>query len=160
LTDVVGLNLLLTGAITGSEIIALVVARPLIGRVSDKVGRAKPIIAGIITSCLIVGAIPFVTQFWLLLLLAIGYGISFAMVLSSTSPLACDLVPATLVGASMGFISTMMDVGQTLGPIVSSIIFASSLRYLGLFMSLSLLLIISAVVFVASKRSSIRIQND
>jgi MFS family permease len=154
LTDVVGLDLLLTGAITGSEIIALVVARPLIGRVSDKIGRTKPIMVGILASCLIVGAIPFVTEFWPLLLLAVGYGVSFATVLSSTSPLVCDLVPATLVGASMGFVSTMMDVGQTLGPIVSGVIFASSLRYLGLFMSLSLLLIFSVVVFIASQRSS------
>jgi MFS family permease len=152
LVDVVGLNLFLVGVITGSEIVALVIARPLIGRLSDRVGRAKPIIVGIFASCLFVGAIPFASGFWLLLLLAVGYGVSFAMVLSSTSPLVSDLVPATLVGASMGFLSTMMDVGQTLGPIVSGLIFASSLRYLGLFLSLVLLLVVSAVVFVFSKR--------
>ena len=152
LTEVVGLNLFLVGAITGSEIVALVVARPLIGRLSDKIGRTKPIIVGILGSCLFVGAIPFVLDFWLLLFLVVCYGVSFAMVLSSTSPLVSDLVPATLVGASMGFLSTMMDVGQTLGPIVSGLIFASSFRYLGLFLSLVLLLIASAVVFVVSKR--------
>jgi MFS family permease len=84
--------------------------------------------------------------------LSIGYGVSFATVLSSTSPLVADLVPASLIGASMGFISTMMDVGQTLGPIISGLIFASSLRYLGLFASLSLLLILSSVVFLLSKK--------
>ena len=152
LTDVVGLNLLLVGAITGSEIVALVIARPLIGRLSDRIGRTKPILTGIVASCLFVGAIPFVSEFWLLLLLAVGYGVSFAMVLSSTSPLVSELVPATLVGASMGFLATTMDVGQTLGPIISGLIFASSLRYLGLFLSLSLLLVVSAVVFVISKR--------
>jgi MFS family permease len=159
LTDVVGLNLFLVGAITGSGIVALVVARPLVGRLSDRIGRTKPILVGIVASCLFVGAVPFASTFWLLLLLVVGYGVSFAMVLSSTSPLVSDLVPATLVGASMGFLSTMMDVGQTLGPIVSGIIFASSLRYLGLFLSLSLLLIVSAVVFVTSKRSSARFAN-
>jgi MFS family permease len=155
LVDVVGLNLLLVGAITGSQIVALVVARPLIGRLSDRIGRTKPILVGILVSCVFVGAVPFALDFWLLLFLAVGYGVSFAMVLSSTSPLVSDLVPVTLVGASMGFLSTMMDVGQTLGPIVSGLIFASSLRYLGLFLSLSLLLVVSAVVFVASKRASI-----
>jgi MFS family permease len=153
LTDVVGLNLLLVGAITGSEIVALVIARPLAGRVSDRIGRTKPILVGILASCMFVAVIPFVSEFWLLLLLAVGYGVSFAMVLSSTSPLVSELVPATLVGASMGFLATTMDVGQTLGPIISGLIFASSLRYLGLFLSLSLLLVVSAVVFVISKRS-------
>ena len=152
LTDVVGLDLFSIGVITGSQIVALVIVRPLIGRVSDRIGRTKPIIAGIVASCILVGAIPFTTQFPVLLLLAVGYGAAFATVLSSTSPLVCDLVPCTLVGASMGFLATMMDVGQTLGPIISGVIFASSLRYLGLFFSLSLLLVLSIVVFLFSKR--------
>ncbi len=152
LTDVVRLDLFAIGVITGSQIVALVIVRPLIGRISDRIGRTKPIIAGIAASCILVGAIPFTTQFPVLLLLAVGYGAAFATVLSSTSPLVCDLVPCTLVGASMGFLATMMDVGQTLGPIISGVIFASSLRYLGLFFSLSLLLVLSIVVFLFSKR--------
>jgi MFS family permease len=152
LTDVVRLDIFSIGVITGSEIVALVIARPFIGRISDKTGRTKPIIMGALVSCLLVGAIPFTTQFPLLLLIAIGYGISFAAVLSSTSPMVCELVPTTLVGASMGFLSTTMDIGQTVGPIISGIIFATSLQYLGLFTSLSVLLVVSVVVFLLSKR--------
>jgi MFS family permease len=152
LTDIVKMDLFLVGIITGSEIIALVVARPLIGRISDKIGRTKPIIVGIIASCFLVGAIPFTTQFPLLLLLAVAYGASFAAVLSSTSPMVADLVPVTLVGASMGFLSTTMDIGQTLGPIVSGVIFSTNLRYTGMFLTLSLLLIVSIVVFLMSKK--------
>jgi MFS family permease len=85
-------------------------------------------------------------------LLAVAYGVSFAAVLSSTSPMVADLVPATLVGASMGFLSTTMDIGQTLGPIISGIIFSTNLRYTGMFLALSLILIASIVVFLLSKR--------
>ncbi len=152
LTDVVKMDLLSVGIITGSEIVALVVARPLIGRISDKIGRTKPIVVGIVASCFLIGAIPFTTQFPLLLLLAVAYGVSFAAVLSSTSPMVADLVPATLVGASMGFLSTTMDIGQTLGPIISGVIFSTNLRYTGMFLSLTLLLIVSIAVFLFSKR--------
>ena len=151
LTDIAKLDFLSVGIITGAEIVALVVARPLIGRVSDRIGRTKPIVAGIVASCVLVAAIPFTSQFVLLLLLAVGYGVAFATVLSSTSPLVCDLAPAGLVGASMGFLSTTMDIGQTLGPIVSGVIFASTLGYLGMFVSLSLLLVVSAAVFLLSQ---------
>jgi MFS family permease len=154
LTDVAKMNLLLVGIIQTFEIIALIVVRPLVGRVSDKVGRTKPIVAGILASCVLVAAIPFTTQFPLLLLLAVGYGASFATVLSSTSPTVADLVPAALVGASMGFLATMMDIGQTLGPIVSGVIFATNLRYTGMFLSLSVLLIISSIIFLLSKKKS------
>jgi len=152
LTDVVKMDLFSVGVITGSEIVALVVARPLIGRISDKIGRTKPIVVGIIISCFLIGAIPFTTQFPLLLLLAIAYGVSFAAVLSSTSPMVADLVPIGLVGASMGFLSTTMDIGQTLGPIVSGVIFSTNLRYTGMFLSLSLLMVVSIAVFLLSKR--------
>ncbi len=152
LTDVVKMDLLSVGIITGSEIVALVVVRPLIGRISDRIGRTKPIVAGIVAGCFIIGAIPFTSQFPLLLLLAVAYGASFATVLSSTSPMVCDLVPATLVGASMGFLSTTMDIGQTLGPIVSGVIFATNLRYTGMFLTLSILMVVSVAVFLLSKR--------
>jgi MFS family permease len=152
LTDVVGLDLFSVGVITGSQIVTLVVTRPLIGRVSDRVGRAKPILVGTATSCFTVGAIPFTSQFPLLLMLAVGYGVGFAAVLSSTAPLTADLVPASLVGASMGFLATMMDVGQTLGPVISGLTLATNLRYFGLFLSLSASLGVSIVVFLAAKR--------
>lgn len=154
LTDVVGLDLFSVGVITGSEIAALVVVRPLIGRVSDRIGRTKPIVVGIVACVVLVAAIPFTNQFPVLLALAVGYGAAFATVLSSTSPMIADLVPSTLVGASMGFLATMMDLGQTLGPIVSGVIFATSLRYVGLFWSLSLILAVSVVIFLISRRTA------
>jgi DHA1 family multidrug resistance protein-like MFS transporter len=152
LTDVVRLDIFLVGIITGSQIVALVVARPFIGRISDKTGRTKPIVLGTLISGILVGAIPFTTQFPILLALAVGYGVSYAAVLSSTSPTILELVPASMVGASLGFLATWMDIGQTLGPIISGVIFATSLQYLGLFLSLSLLLAVSIVVFLFSKR--------
>ncbi len=152
LQDVAGLDLFSIGIVTGSQIIALVIARPLIGRVSDKIGRTKPIVTGIIASCLIIAAVPFTTSFSVMLILIIAYGVAFAAVLSSTSPLISEIVPASLVGASMGFLSTMMDIGQTLGPIVSGVIFATSLQYVGLFFSLSIMLAVSSIIFLISKK--------
>jgi MFS family permease len=156
LQDVVGLDLLSIGIITGSQIVALIIARPLIGRASDKIGRTKPILAGITASCLIVAAIPFTASFPVMLVLIIVYGVSFAAVLSSTSPLISELAPAGLVGASMGFLSTTMDIGQTLGPIISGVIFAATLQYFGLFTSLSLMLAASSIVFVLTRKRHLK----
>ena len=150
LSEVVKIDPLSIGTITGSQIVALIILRPFMGRISDKIGRQVPIVLGSTISCLLLLAFPFTTQFPLLVLLSVGYGLGFAMVISSTSPLISELVPANLVGTSMGFLSTMMDVGQTLGPIVSGLILATSLQYVGIFFSFSLLLVLSGAVFVAS----------
>ncbi len=48
----------------------------------------------------------------------------------------------------MGFLYTTMDIGQTLGPVISGIILATTLQYTGLFASLSLILFASSIIFV------------
>jgi len=127
------------------------VVRPFFGRISDKKGRSAPILLGSLISAMLLFVVPFITEFSLLLLVAVGYGFGFAMVVSSTSPLMSELAPQGLVGSSMGFLSTLMDVGQTIGPILSGVVLASALQYTGLFASLSIVLLISSVAFFFAK---------
>jgi MFS family permease len=149
--DVAKLDAFYAGLILTVEVATLILARPVLGRLSDRKGRRLPIILGSLIGAGLLLAIPFTTQLPLLLVIAVGYGLGFAMVISSTSPLMSELAPTGLVGSSMGFLATTMDVGQTLGPIVSGFILASAFQYTGLFVSLSLLLLASSVIFAASK---------
>ncbi len=155
--QVAGLNALAVSVVMGMQVVSLIISRPMMGRLSDKTGRRMPIIVGCIISAILLFIVPSTTRFEFLLLISVGYGFGFAMVVSSTSPLMCDLNPKHLIGASMGFLSTIMDVGQMLGPIISGILLALTLQYDLLFYSLSLLLAVSAVVFalarVAGERS-------
>jgi MFS family permease len=115
---------------------------------------------GCVISAALLFAIPFTTSYAFLLLISIGYGLGFALVISSTAPLMCELTPPRLVGTSMGFLSTMMDVGQVLGTIISGVILASVLQYNGLFVSLTVLLAASAVVFLFSGIAKAKQIND
>jgi DHA1 family multidrug resistance protein-like MFS transporter len=148
--QVASFNALAVSVVMGVQIISLIVSRPIIGRISDKGSRSIPIILGCIISGALLIVVPFTTQFELLLAISIGYGLGFAMVISSTAPLMCELTPGNLVGTSMGFLSTVMDVGQVLGPIISGVILATALAYSGLFSSLTLLLVVSAAIFFLS----------
>jgi MFS family permease len=148
LPEVVHLDKFLTGIIITSIIGVAIFARPYMGRVSDRIGRRIPIILGCIISSLPLLAIPFVFDFWILLLLVVVYGFGFATVIASTPALISELVPKELVGTSMGFLDTVMDVGQTLGPIISGFILATNLQYYGVFPSLALVLLFSCITFV------------
>ena len=151
--DVAKLDTFYSGIFLTVQVATLIVARPPLGRFSDRKGRLLPIIVGSLISCLLLFAVPFTVQFPVLLLLAVGYGLGFAMVISSTSPLMSELAPVGLVGSSMGFLATTMDIGQTLGPIVSGIILATAFGYMGLFVSLGLLLIVSVVIFALARKA-------
>jgi MFS family permease len=94
---------------------------------------------------------PFTSDLGIILLLSLVYGFGFATVTASTCPLMTELAPRQLVGASTGFLDTMMDVGQTIGPIVGGFILGTSLGYVGLFLSPTMVLLFACVVFAVSK---------
>jgi len=150
LPEVAHLDEFLTGIIITSIIGVAIFAKPYMGRVSDKIGRRIPIIVGCIASGLPLLAIPFSTDFWVLLLLVVVYGFGFATVTGSTPALISELVPKDLLGTSMGLLGMIMDVGQTLGPIISGLILATSFQYHGVFPSLTIALLFSCIVFVLS----------
>ena len=149
--DVVGLDAFLIGVVSGSQIVILILVKPLMGRISDRIGRRVPIVIGSIVGGLPLIAIPFAKDFPVLLLLSMVYGFGFATVTAATSPLVSELVPVELVGTSMGFLDTMMDVGQTLGPIAGGLILATALQYAGVFYSLALVLLFAGAIFALSE---------
>lgn len=148
LPEVVHLNKFMTGVIITSIIGVAIFTRPYLGRMSDKIGRKTPIVLGCIVSGLPLLFIPLVSDFWVLLSLAMVYGFGFATVTASAPALISELVPKDIVGTSMGFFDTVMDIGQTIGPIISGLILATSLEYTGLFVSLTLILILSCLIFI------------
>ena len=149
--EIAGLDSFLQGVIVASALFMVMIFKPLLGRVSDRIGRRKPIILGCLISAVPLVATPFFTQFPVLLLFAIAYGLGFSMVTSSTPALASELVSLKLVGGAMGFLGTIMDVGQTLGPIISGLILTTNLGYFGLFFSLALILLFASTSFSFSK---------
>jgi MFS family permease len=142
-----GYSTLGQGLIASSVLAVAIFARPSMGRVSDRMGRRIPIVLGCILSAFALIAVPYVTDFATLVILLVVYGFGFAAVTSSTSPLISELVPQELVGTSMGFLDTTMDIGQTLGGFVSGLILATSLHYAGVFLSFAIVLLSTCVVF-------------
>jgi len=139
------------GVIMGSQLAVIPIFKPLMGKLSDKTGRRVPIVLGSLISAFTLAMAPFTTQFPLLLLVSILYGLGFSLVTSSTPALVSELTENSLVGTGMGFLGTIMDVGQTLGPIITGFILATSLGYSGSFLALTAILLMSCTVFVVAR---------
>lgn len=142
-----GFDFLLTGFVSGSLIALPIFVRPYMGRLSDRIGRQIPISLGLLVCGLPLLAIPFVNTFQILLLLALVYGLGFAAVTASVPALISELTPKHMTGTAMGFMDMTMDIGQTIGPLASGFILATSFQYYGLFLSLSVLVLASCAVF-------------
>jgi MFS family permease len=107
------------GVILGVQLVSIVFAKPLMGRVSDRVGRKQVIIPGLLIGATSVALLPLAPNFIGLLALSLAFGLGFATVTSSTAALVADLTRDGRYGSSMGVLRTVMDVGQSIGPLLT-----------------------------------------
>ncbi|RLE73765.1 MAG: hypothetical protein DRJ44_08550 [Thermoprotei archaeon] len=98
--------------------------KPYFGKLSDKYGRTGFILAGLAFSGSGMVAIAYSRNLILTTTAIVLFSMGVAMVTSSIMPLASELVPKEFHGAAMGALETIKDVGQGLGPIVTSLAIA------------------------------------
>ena len=107
------------GVILGVQLVSIVFAKPLMGKVSDRVGRRRVILPGLLIGAVSIALLPLASNFMGLSVLSLTFGIGFATVTSSTSALVADLTRDGRYGSSMGVLRTVMDVGQSIGPVLT-----------------------------------------
>ena len=134
------------GLIPAILTLMLVIFKPLMGSLSDKVGRRKIIIIGLLLGGGISFLIPYTTDYFWFLLILCGFGIGMATVTSSTTAYISDLSKRKDYGAAIGALSMIMDIGQTLGPILGLYVLIA-FSYAGVFSMAGIVLLISALIF-------------
>jgi len=97
-------------------------SKPIMGRVSDRVGRQPLIIIGLLICAATFVCIPHVSLFPFLLVLSAGFGFGEAVVSSSSSALVADSSEFKTLGAGMGMQGTIMDIGHASGPLLAGVL--------------------------------------
>ena len=117
----VGLNAGEVGLLLGVQGITSLLAKPIMGRVSDLVGRRPLIIIGLIICAISFVMVPQVSDLGMLLTLAALFGLGDAIITSSTAALVADLSEPKAIGAGMGFQGTIGDAGHASGPLLAGV---------------------------------------
>lgn len=143
----VGLTITDGGFLFGIQGLTSFVSKPIMGRVSDRVGRRPLIALGLVLCSVTIVGIPQVSTFPFLLLLAAGFGLGEAIVTSSTAAFIADLSDENSLGAGMGLRGTIMDIGHASGPIIAGVLVVS-ISYTGSFMVIGGILFGGAVLFL------------
>ena len=144
------------GIILGIQLVSVVVIKPLMGTLSDRWGRRAVILPGLLIALISVGLLPLGKDVFVLSLLSLLYGIGFATVTSSTSALVADLTKHGQYGSSIGVLRTIMDIGQTIGPVLTGTL-VGLWSYGVAFPVLAAVLALSALVFAFAPQLGARI---
>ncbi|HEY8805044.1 MAG TPA: MFS transporter [Clostridium sp.] len=104
------------GILLGIQLVGMVLFKPLFGQASDRVGRLPMAIIGLLTCSLSFFLLSVLESTLAIIPLILIYGLGFALITASTCALAADVARRGQLGASLGILSTLMDVGQTFGP--------------------------------------------
>jgi MFS transporter, DHA1 family, multidrug resistance protein len=147
----VGLNPGEVGLLFGVQGITSFFSKPIMGRVSDRVGRKPLILTGLFICAGTFVLIPHITWFPVLLLLSAGFGYGEAVVTSSTSAFVADLSELKTLGAGMGMQGTIGDIGHASGPLLAGVLIAS-MNYQNAFAIIAALQLAAAALFWLAMR--------
>ncbi len=115
----IGLNDAEIAVVLGAQLVLAMAAKPISGRLSDRVGRIPVIVVGLL---LCAAALPLIFRSESLaafVLVAPLLGLGVGAVTPVTNALIADLASARRLGAAMGVFGTIWDIGEAAGPMIA-----------------------------------------
>ena len=138
------------GLLWGIQIAATVASKPIIGRLSDRYGRAQFLFYGMFVCAVPFALIPWSQDFGTLMALASVFGLGEAVVTSSAAALVADFCREDHLGSAMGTFGTIFDVGHASGPLLAGVLIGltgGGTDYRISFLIVAVLLILAAMLF-------------
>ncbi|MFB0557675.1 MAG: MFS transporter [Candidatus Bathyarchaeia archaeon] len=145
-TVTAGLTAFHAGVLWGIQLVVLMLARPVMGRISDAYGRKPLITAGMVICMASFIFFPATTNFLILCGLTLVFGLGESMVTSSTAAMVAEMTRARGHGTSMGVFGSLWDIGHATGPIATGFLL-TNLEYLPSFSVISAVLLMATVAF-------------
>jgi MFS family permease len=118
---VAGLSAFEAGLLWAVQVVVPMLAKPVMGKVSDRYGRRPLIVAGLLSCALPFALIPHLIGFWALVPACLLFGFGEALVTSSSAAMVADLCKARHYGTAMGVFGTIFDVGPASGPLLGGL---------------------------------------
>ncbi len=134
------------GLVFSLQILAIALSKPLFGKLSDRIDRRMQVLAGIVILGASFAAIPLATGIAGATAIGtlFGLGLSFSTV--ATSTYVSDVAAQENLGASLGALSSIMDIGHSTGPLVIGIVIQAATMGAG-FIAGSAVCAASAILF-------------
>lgn len=134
-----------TGIIFAVQVLLIAATKPVFGWIADRIDKRIQISVGLLLSGIAIAAIPLSSSFPHFIVISIGTGIGISLSTVATSAYVADIAKKEEIGASMGALSSTMDIGHSTGPFVTGMIITVAGFTAGFFASFVLALVITGL---------------
>ncbi len=128
------------------QIAVATLTKPLAGRLSDRYGRVRMIVAGLVLGGVTMAFMACSKNYVMLALLIGLFGLGLATVTASSAALVADLSRASSHGSALGVLSSVMDIGHSTGPMAGGLLI-SVYRYKTSFAIVGAGVVLAGLVF-------------
>ncbi len=124
---------------------ANMIAKPLGGRLADRVGKPPLLVASLFGTAITLPLLTLTATSWQILLLAIALGIWQGILFSASNALIADDVANTSLGVGMGLFGMLSNAGKVIGPLAGGLL----LRYVSYLTTFSIIAALLAATALA-----------
>jgi MFS family permease len=121
----IGYSPKIVGLLFSIQVLSIALTKPLFGRLADRVDKRVQIAFGLGTIGLAIASLTFVSSFALITGASLFLGLGMSIATVATSAYVADIAKNDELGASMGALGSIMDVGHSTGPLVAGIIISA-----------------------------------
>src|SRR5205807_3046168 len=135
-----------SGVISGSAALTMAILAPVWGVLADRYGRKPMLVRSMVGGAIVVAAMGFVGDVWQLLAVRLVQG-AVTGSQAAAAALVAAATPANHVGFALGLVSTAVQVGNTIGPVIGGVS-VGSLGFRGSFVLGGVLLLIGGLMAI------------
>ena len=125
LNEQVGFKPLSIGLLFTIQIVVAALAKPWMGRLSDRYGRVPTITIGLLLGAVSITMIAWSNNYMVMAVLIGLFGLGLATVTASSAALVADLARESSYGGALGVLSSVMDIGHSTGPMAGGLLIAT-----------------------------------
>jgi DHA1 family multidrug resistance protein-like MFS transporter len=154
-SEVVGMSAVEIGWMFAVQTLTTLATRPVIGVLSDRVGRRGVITTGLGACSAAVGMISFARSPGSLFVAILAYAAGVAVTTAATSAFVTDVAPRARYGAAHGVSGTIYDVADAAGPLVAGLL-VGAWGYAAMFRTMATAATLTGLMFYWLSRPAAR----
>ncbi len=148
-----GIDAWLVGVIFGIQVLVLALTKPYFGKLADKGRLYLQMVVGMVLSGVAIGSVTLTIEITSLFFVSIVFGIGMSLTSVAANVCAANTADKNQLGASLGTLSSIMDIGHASGPFVSGLVITVFGFSVGFF--LCLILSVTAAIYIGTGKGHV-----